>query len=198
MPTTRFASDLRLALDPVHDTQAIFRVLLEALARPGVPRQIPVPALDAPANPWVASVLLTVLDHETSFASLADEPTERFVRARTSARDATPATADFVLAEAESLSPALVLELKRGSLAYPDGSATLVVHAHQDTPGQMVHLSGPGIPDGRAADLPFNAAVAEALAEANKNYPCGIDLLLIDAWGRLIGLPRTTRIGRAQ
>jgi alpha-D-ribose 1-methylphosphonate 5-triphosphate synthase subunit PhnH len=57
---------LRPALDPVHDTQAVFRVLLEAIAGPGVWRQVPARAEGAPTNPWLAAVLLTVLDHETS------------------------------------------------------------------------------------------------------------------------------------
>jgi alpha-D-ribose 1-methylphosphonate 5-triphosphate synthase subunit PhnH len=80
--------DLRAAIDPVHDTQAVFRVVLEALSRPGSPRTVPVAAAGAPGNPWLTAVLLTLLDHEVSFAAHADPATEIFVCGRTSARPA--------------------------------------------------------------------------------------------------------------
>ena len=41
---------LRPALDPVHDTQATFHVLLQALARPGTVLRLPVRAEGAPIS----------------------------------------------------------------------------------------------------------------------------------------------------
>jgi alpha-D-ribose 1-methylphosphonate 5-triphosphate synthase subunit PhnH len=190
-------ASLRLALDPVHDTQAVFRVLLEALSHPGETLQIPAPALDAPANPWVASVLLTLLDHETSFASVSCEALDGFVRSRTNARLTAVDEADFVLARAESLTPKLINDLKRGSLAYPDESATLVVSALHNLPTERLELSGPGILSRREVHLPLQPSTLDALAGANANYPCGVDVYLIDAGGQVIGLPRTTRVARS-
>jgi alpha-D-ribose 1-methylphosphonate 5-triphosphate synthase subunit PhnH len=189
-------SDLRLALDPVHDTQLVFRAVLEALARPGCNQQVPVAALDAPRNPWVAAVLLTLLDHETSFATVGDDTTERFVRARTGARPAAPAEADFVLVDGASLTPSLVLELRRGSLAYPDEGATLIVSIPASAAWSERRIGGPGIDGERPVLVPLDPCILDARDEANASYPRGIDLLLIDAAGGLVGLPRTTRIGR--
>ena len=181
-------------MDPVHDTQRVFRVMLEALSRPGVACGVPIAAADAPGNAWLTSVLLTLLDHETSFAAAADRGTEEFVRARTNARVAPAATADFVLTDSDSLVPALIRSLKRGSLSYPDDSATLIVDVLPDAYRQSYRVAGPGIyapHDVRLALLPEQCA---ALTEVDASYPCGIDVLLIDTAGDLIGLPRTTRI----
>jgi alpha-D-ribose 1-methylphosphonate 5-triphosphate synthase subunit PhnH len=184
-------------MDPVHDTQRVFRVVLEALSRPGMAYAVPVAAADAPRNPWLTSVLLTLLDHETSFAADADRGTEEFVRARTNARVGTAATADFVLTDSDSLVPALIRSLKCGSLAYPDDSATLIVDVLPDADRRSCRVAGPGMYAPHDVHLALMPEQCAALAEVNAQYPCGIDVLLIDAAGDLIGLPRTTRIGGA-
>jgi alpha-D-ribose 1-methylphosphonate 5-triphosphate synthase subunit PhnH len=186
--------ELRSAIDSVHDTQAVFRVVLEALSRPGSQRRVPVAAADAPSNPWLTAVLLTLLDHEVSFVAVSEAATETFVRARTNARPAALSDADFVLANIDSLTPDGVRALKRGSLAYPDESATLIADVRKAA-GDVYRLAGPGIQHEMQCRLALNDSVVEALVEVNANYPCGIDVLLVDTEGRLTGLPRTTRIG---
>ncbi|MDQ3701658.1 MAG: phosphonate C-P lyase system protein PhnH [Chloroflexota bacterium] len=240
-------------MDPMRDTQAIFRLALDALARPGRVHQLPVAARDAPGNPWAAALLLTLLDHETSLwvapgAGAAE--TEEFLRQRTAARQAPVEAADFVLADAgdgkasplaggagagdgESRSPTgaagvgdgesdrldgLPGVLCRGTLAYPDGAATLVVAVplidqesiNQDlieqergAGGLSLILSGPGVPppiDGsaeggrtlwvRGLSAPFFASREEAV----RDYPTGVDLFLVDSAGRIAGLPRSTAV----
>lgn len=187
-------TDLRAAIDPVHDTQTTFRVVLEALSQPGIQRRLPVAAADAPGNAWVAAVLLTLLDHEVSFAAITDSATEAFVRARTSARHAPLADADFVLADRHTLTPDVIRALKRGSLAYPDESATVIVDVG-DTAHSAYRLIGPGVQDEMRGELALNAECVAALAEVTANYPCGIDVLHIDSQGRVTGLPRTTHFG---
>lgn len=188
---------VRPALDPVHDTQAVFRVVLEALSQPAVWRQLPISAAGAPANPWIAAVLLTLLDHETSFAALVDAATEEFVRARTNARRSSPTEADFVLGASASLTARTVLDLRRGTLEYPDDSTTLVVDTTEPDNGARLTLRGPGIPGTREAHIGLGDEIVAALREANSNYPCGVDVLVVDATGRLLGLPRTTGFGEA-
>lgn len=194
MTNTLATSTFHQALDPVHDTQAIFRSVLSALAQPGRPVQIPHAAFGAPSNPWLAAALLTLVDHETSLACIDEDATESFVRARTGAQRATPEAADFVLVGAAALTPALLRSVKRGSFAYPDDSATLFIDVPRDAAMWTCSVSGPGIAGTRHTELALPEAAVEALQEANAQYPCGVDVLSIDAQGQLVGLPRTTRI----
>lgn len=202
MTSLRTAATLEVALDPIRDTQAIFRVALDALSWPGSVWQLPARATGAPANPWAAGLLISLLDHEVALAVdgfQSSHDLERFIQQRTRVAAAEPAQADFVLARSTTVDPGLLLRLKRGSLAYPDDGATLVLIVESldqaaTSPTRLV-LAGPGVPEGlelKVAGLP--AEVIQARNQAVAGYPCGIDLLLVDADGRLVALPRSTRI----
>lgn len=202
------------------DSQAIFRLALDALARPGRVHQLSVGAGDAPGNPWAAALLLTLLDHETSLwvaPGAAAAETERYLRQRTAARPAPVEAADFVLADAgdgqsERLD-GLPGMLRRGTLAYPDGAATLVVavplieqgalEQERGAGGLRLTLCGPGVPPAdeglaeggrtlwvRGLSAPF----FESRDEAVRDYPTGVDLFLVDNAGRIAGLPRSTAV----
>jgi alpha-D-ribose 1-methylphosphonate 5-triphosphate synthase subunit PhnH len=201
----RTISRLNLSLEPVRDTQVTFRVVLDAMARPGTVRQLPVAARDAPVNPWLASVLVTLLDHEVS---LAVEPfdganaLEQFVRQRTAVTPATVEHADFVVASSERLDPRLPLRLRQGTLAYPNDSATLLLlvptldqAADPDSASaSWLALAGPGVPAGHRVRVGgLDPALFEARDEAAE-YPRGIDLILVDPSGRAAALPRSTTI----
>jgi alpha-D-ribose 1-methylphosphonate 5-triphosphate synthase subunit PhnH len=195
--------------DPVRASQHVFRVTLDALGNPGSVQHLIVhPRLlaeDAIVNPYVASVLLTLLDHEVTLhvapgpdapglAGLADLMVRR---TRTTLVDA--GSADFAVATSASLEPGLPETLRRGSLEYPDDGATLVVDVpslDQAEAGSLeLTLAGPGIESVRRlrlAGLP--AAFFHARNRAVAHYPTGIDVVLIDRTGRLVGLPRTTGI----
>lgn len=197
--------ETRPRFDPVFGAQATFRIVLDAMARPGTVLQLPAadPAVPLPAARFAAAVLQTLLDHEVGFAVAAapdDEP-ERdrittFVAESTGSRPLPLETADYVLALGP-LPPGLPATLKRGTPAYPDEGATLIclvppfLAAEAGTP---VTLTGPGVPDRRALRLPgLTPADLSSLAAANADPPLGIDLILIDPGGHLTCLPRSTR-----
>ncbi len=202
MTSLRTGAALEVALDPIRDSQAIFRVVLDACAWPGSVRQLPARATGAPGNPWAAGLLITLLDHEVSLALAAIPDAQafaRFVQQRTNVTLAEPDVADFVVAPAAGLDPELLTRLKRGSLAYPDDGATLVllVDRLDQTAGSALRmrLAGPGVPEG--LELTAGGLSDEIIAARNATvagYPCGIDLLLVDGSGRLAALPRSTQI----
>jgi alpha-D-ribose 1-methylphosphonate 5-triphosphate synthase subunit PhnH len=182
-------TSMGLALDPVRDTQAIFRTLLESMAWPGRIHHVPVEAHGAPGNAWAAAVLIALLDHETSLA--ADEATQRFVGARTGARSALASEADFVLAD-ETIR---LRELRMGSLEFPDDSATLVLLVDELTKRGRVHLTGPGIETERSLHISdVRAELWQERAQMERLYPRGIDLLAIDKAGKLAAIPRSTHV----
>jgi alpha-D-ribose 1-methylphosphonate 5-triphosphate synthase subunit PhnH len=213
-------------LDSVRDTQAVFRAALDALSRPGRVSRLPVAAQDTPGNPWAAALLLTLLDHETTLwvaPPLVVAGVDAYLRQRSGAGQAPLEAAGFALAEVGPAPAAvatldlgeLIARLRRGTLAYPDEGATLVLSVpalagegagheggvdgqdRKDEEGPVLILSGPGVPGGEARTLRVPGlppTFAAARAGAVRDYPAGIDLFLVDGDGRLAGLPRSTHV----
>ena len=186
-------------LDLVRETQLTFRVLLDTMARPGTIRQLPVAAEGAPVNPWLAASLLTLLDHEVGLAVAAfpgADSLERYVRQRTAARPATLEQADFVVTSWDTLDASLPLRVRQGTLEYPNDSATLLILVPPLGPaaGLRLDLAGPGVAAGHHAWISGLTAALFAARDDAAEYPCGIDLLLIDPSGQVLALPRSTAI----
>ncbi len=192
-------ADLKPGLgDPVHDSQRIFRSLLEATARPGKPIDLDY-SLDVPAplDPASAVALLTLCDQDTPLWLdwIADTPPLRAYFAFHCGVPLVERTQDasFGLVSDALNMPRLAL-FAQGLDQYPDRSATLVIQVASLAEGPEVILKGPGIPDEvslRAAGLPewfwndwrLNAA----------QFPLGVDLFLT-AGRSIVGLPRTVLV----
>jgi alpha-D-ribose 1-methylphosphonate 5-triphosphate synthase subunit PhnH len=87
--------------------------------------------------------------------------------------------------------------MKRGTLEYPDGGATLVYLIEEIAgEGGATELSGPGV-NGTASPLFIGLAASElmGLREINAEYPLGVDAMFLDTNGRIACIPRSTRIG---
>ncbi len=200
-PKLRALAQRSASFEPVRDTQRTFRVLLDVMARPGTIQQLPVAAVAAPVNPWLAAVLVTLLDHEVSLAVGAfDGPDglERFVRQRTACKAVSADRADFVVASWDGLDPSLPLRLRTGTLEYPNDGATLLLLvptlAQDDPAALLLGLAGPGIPAGHSLRVPGLPAAFFSARDEAAEYPCGTDLILIDPDGRVAALPRSTTI----
>lgn len=203
---------MTIATATPQQAQQRFRVLLQALSRPGCPVQLA--GADAALAPlalvrYPLVIAETLLDHEVGFAVIGDglgladaQLLAREVRLRTGAQPVTAAEAHFVFVFGRA-SDAL-RELCVGDPAFPDRGATLIwavagfddeVDGTSRTDGGRALLSGPGIPNELRLFLgdvaPDDLA---ALAEINANYPCGLDVLFVDAAGNVVGLPRSTRL----
>jgi len=191
--------------DDVHATQRTFRLLLDALARPGTVQALidRVPDVPAPVDPHVALVALTLLDHETRFATSGPEaaPLAEFIARRTGAHPAPPEEAGFLFASGDD-DAAPLARLSVGSLESPEQGGTAIVtvarlSANDDGggPGCVMTLRGPGIAAiTRVHVRGLARAIVETFIEQNHEFPLGIDAYLIDLGGRIIGLPRTVRI----
>ncbi|CAN5709368.1 phosphonate C-P lyase system protein PhnH [soil metagenome] len=193
-------------LDTIRSDQQTFRTALNALANPGrVDLLATASRSDAPklnGNRFTGPFLMALLDHEVTFAV---EPGPdagafaAFILKRSRASIVSADRADFILADASRLDPQLPLELRVGSFDYPDDSATLIVQVptlDQETANDLtISIEGPGIPGRRVVKLSgISAELLAARDRANAHYPLGIDLIVIDQEGRIIGLPRTTQV----
>jgi alpha-D-ribose 1-methylphosphonate 5-triphosphate synthase subunit PhnH len=196
-PTIGFAA-------PVHDAQAVFRAVLDCLARPGTVQPVPALPAGAPFQATAAAVLLTLADHETTVwldAPLAAQPeVAAYVRFTTGAKIVDdPAAATFAVVSAPVAMPPLAA-FAQGSPEYPDRSTTLIVIVDRidaAPTSEALALSGPGI-RGRAhlAFAPRPADLADQLVANRDQFPRGVDLIVCGP-GIVAGLPRSTRIGEA-
>jgi alpha-D-ribose 1-methylphosphonate 5-triphosphate synthase subunit PhnH len=184
---------------PVFGSQAAFRTILQALARPGRVADCGVEATPPPAlGPAMTAVALTLVDADTPVwlaPALRGTATRTYLGFHCNAPIVTaPEAASFAFAPAAEM-PELA-SLAQGTARYPDRSATLVVEVEALDTGAAGgwRLTGPGIADTArlpAAGLP--AAFARRWAANRAQFPCGVDLILT-CGERLAGVPRTTRV----
>jgi alpha-D-ribose 1-methylphosphonate 5-triphosphate synthase subunit PhnH len=184
--------------EPVLAAQATFRVVMDAMARPGTVRRLTGVASPAPLSETTAAVALTLLDYETAFwldAPLAETgDIARFISFHTGARvTADPAEAAFAFVAAPDAAPPFA-RFAQGSLEYPDRSTTLVLQVAQLTEGDGMVLRGPGIPGmRRLAASPLPANFLDQLADNRAQFPRGVDILLA-ASDAVAGLPRSLHV----
>ncbi|GAA3540981.1 phosphonate C-P lyase system protein PhnH [Nonomuraea rosea] len=183
--------------------QADFRALLNVLARPGV-----LDAVGRSGGPPALAVAAGLADVEVPTAVLTAPGEEHWAEALHLATSAPPAAQDTARMVVALRPPtaAEIAGLTRGDVMHPEhgtrlvAAVTAVERAGQPVPGAegpgvVLALSGPGVPGTRrirVTGLP--RAVFEALAEANADFPAGVDVFLVAQDGTVAGLPRSTRI----
>ena len=183
--------------DPALASQAVFRTVMEVIARPGLPRPL-ASSLSAPPplRATAAAVALTLLDYETPFWLDPGLAASGEVAAWLKFHTGAPQTGDSAQAAFALVSTALPSFdiFSPGSLEYPDRSTTLVVQVESFDYGEALTLAGPGIAGTRrfsAAPLPpdFRARLI-----ANREmFPRGVDLILVSATA-VAALPRSVRV----
>jgi alpha-D-ribose 1-methylphosphonate 5-triphosphate synthase subunit PhnH len=185
--------------DPALASQAVFRTVMEAIARPGLARPLASDlAAPPPLRATAAAVALTLLDYETPFWLDQELAAAGEVAAWLKFHTGAPQTTDCAQAAfAFVADPAAMLPFGAfapGSLEYPDRSTTLVVQVEKLDQGDELALSGPGIAGTRrfsAAPLPpdFRARLI-----ANREmFPRGVDLILVTETA-VAALPRSVRV----
>lgn len=182
--------------DATHDAQAVFRAVLDALARPG--RLQTLPASDglqapAPLSRGVTALLLTLLDAETSLhleGPLASDAAWMYARFHTGVQPAAREAADFVAVRAAQAS---LDGLRLGTDEAPQDGATLIVES-QSLAGQSLVLRGPGVEHTQRIGLcGMSPAFWQQRIAHEKHFPRGVDLLIV-CGSQLIGVPRSTHV----
>jgi alpha-D-ribose 1-methylphosphonate 5-triphosphate synthase subunit PhnH len=185
--------------DKVISAQAIFRSVMDAMARPGSVHHL-VAATGAPAAMMrgTAAIALTLFDHDTPIwldpRMSGTTEVAKWLKFHTSA----PVVTDSSICSFALIGDAASLpELDRfsfGSNEYPDRSTTLILQVGSLTEGTVLELIGPGI-DGSAAlraaiqppDLFDRLSINAAL------FPRGIDVVLVHD-DSIVAIPRTARL----
>lgn len=190
--------------EPVHDAQAVFRLLLDAMSRPGRMQTLPADCRDtlshpAGLSPVLAAVLLTLLDADTRLwvaPRLDAAPLRAWLRFHTGVQLALqPEDADFALLTADEAEPPLLQRLPAGTDASPqDGATVLLAVAQIDAGTGPLRWQGPGIEHEHCVGI---AGLSEAFwawrREQQASFPCGLDVVFT-AGDDLVALPRSTRV----
>jgi alpha-D-ribose 1-methylphosphonate 5-triphosphate synthase subunit PhnH len=186
--------------DPVHDMQAVFRTLLDALARPGRIGVIEtaLPAADATPGAQRAGLaafasLLALCDYATPvWLAQPDAALAAALRFHAGAPlTDVPSEAAFAYVHDAAALPPLDT-LASGTPESPEQSATVFVRVASLTGGARVTLRGPGIEDAHTiAPVGLPERFWQERAALAPLFPCGIDFYLV-CGDRLVGLPRTT------
>jgi alpha-D-ribose 1-methylphosphonate 5-triphosphate synthase subunit PhnH len=183
--------------DPVHDTQAVFRTLLDALSRPGTVGVIEnvLPEVRATRADLAAfAALLALCDYATPvWLAQPDTALGSSLRFHTGAPLVDePAQAAFAyLHDAGTLPPLQSFAL--GAAESPEQSVTLLIGVEALTGGAPIVLSGPGIQHtATIAPVGLPERFWRERAALAPLFPCGVDCYLV-CGARLIGLPRTTQ-----
>lgn len=180
--------------DPPHDSQRVFRAVLDAFSHPG--RIVAVPAeIETPGALSVAATafLLTLVDRETPLwlaPELDSVELRDFARFHTGASIVSdPAAAAFAFA-----TPArqpMLDGFAIGTDAYPDRSATLLIQLPALRGGPQRILRGPGIDGSATAAVVGLQDSFWAEWSANRAiFPCGVDVVFA-AGNELLALPRS-------
>ena len=196
----------------LHRAQRAFRCVLDAFAHPGTVHRL-VPAPENPASPVAldASLELVVrlfVDQAVTFcvADSESDAVAAYLTSETHARRAPLRDADFVVvparADAQTASEA-VAEACRGTLVSPEKGATLLMGCARlagvpesgevtEPAVHVVALQGPGVErENRfAVDRVDWLRARDARGD---EFPCGIEIVLVDPDGRVVAVPRSSR-----
>lgn len=181
--------------DPVRDSQAVFRAVLNAMARPGHVQSVSGPEdVPRPLDRATAAVLLTLVDGETSLWLDEQAADARgWAAFHCGVRPAEIAEARFVVA----IDPPPLGRLCPGTEEEPEASATLILQVPALDDGVPLRLTGPGL--AAPTMLAIGGLNEQFFAEWTSNhalFPKGIDVILCS--GDLVAaLPRTVRLERA-
>jgi alpha-D-ribose 1-methylphosphonate 5-triphosphate synthase subunit PhnH len=182
--------------DPVHDAQACFRAVLDAMAHPGrvvrVPNALPG---RVPLGFAATAIALSLCDIDTPvWLDAASAAVSGYLAFHCGAPlAATPAAARFAfIANADALPPLDGFAL--GSDEHPERSATLVIEVAGLANNSGATLRGPGIRD----EIRLGAAVLPARfwterAMLGELFPRGLDIVFT-CGDALAALPRSTRV----
>ena len=185
--------------NPSLDSQVTFRLLMDALSRPGTVKDL----MEAPEPPRginqaTGGIALTLFDFETVVwidPALRGGETEAWLRFHCGCPLTTdPLEAAFAVVTDISSAPALT-DFNQGDAKYPDLSTTVIMEITSMAGGLETPLRGPGI-NGSMAVSPegLPAEFWTQMAENGSQFQFGVDLFLTSG-SSVMGLPRTVRVG---
>ncbi|MHB1404498.1 MAG: phosphonate C-P lyase system protein PhnH [Desulfitobacteriaceae bacterium] len=192
-----------MKLDLVHDIQAAFRKIVDAMSRPGQINSIKEQAdkLDLESGCFNSTLVLALmlLDTEQTFHVVAARPsaTTGLITRLTYAKAAGTERADYIFvlndAKPEDIEKAFRAAYP-GNLMNPHKSALIIIEADAVSNDRNLILTGPGIEKESYVKVKTTDHWVELRADKNSEYPLGVDLIFTDTDANILCIPRTTQV----
>lgn len=185
--------------DEVHDCQAVFRLMLRAIANPGEIVNLQKHLYPYEENHKVLTTLaLTLLDKETTFSITGDDKLAETIAQLTYAQRAPQEQAKFIFAldqcSEEEIS-GIFKAADPGTLVEPHKNCVLLVEVANFEASPTCSLTGPGVKDSRSIGLTqYGKAWVNQRDRMAYEYPTGIDLYFVTPEGDLMALPRKVKM----
>lgn len=182
----------------VQQNQQIFRDLVTAMSYPG--RLVSVTPTDKYQGNLLASTMSTLfalLDGEVTYQIIGeDDAANQEIQFRTLSSVADTSSADFIIVPLKKTNqiPEIIKKAKKGNLLDPNQSATIIVECDELNNKKSLTWTGPGIKTSTQVNISNSSEWVQAREVATADFPLGIDMILINRDGQLIGLPRTTKV----
>ena len=189
-----------MELDMVHDIQKVYRKVLNAMSRPGVIEDIKKQneKVDIKIECYKSTFLLMLmlLDGEVSFALPGNKDNKiiNIINQMTYSKEKKIGEADYLFVTEKGDINKAIKNGKIGNLIDPNKSSTIIVEVQYINDQKKLELSGPGIKESIYANIEGYEKWLKIRNEKNKEYPLGIDMIFLDKKGKVICLPRTTKI----
>ncbi len=192
-----------MAIDIVHDLQAMYRQVLHSMSRPGTIENIQdqVNKCSYHLSCYDSTMLMAMmlLDAEVSFHVVSEKGAEiaSQLAELTLSKQINVQEADYIFitrgVQSEQVKD-VIQQVKVGTLTNPQASATVILETSQLSNDSSLYLTGPGIKSTHTLFVEGADAWLEARASVNKEYPLGIDMICVDEAANIACLPRTTKI----
>jgi phosphonate C-P lyase system protein PhnH len=188
-----------------HQSASVFRNMLTAMCRPGVPVPPTPSVLSLPADvprvllPALALADLDLKVYVAPWARVDDGPDSgQMLQMLTWATGATPCPdpgeADWVISPGQC-PPDVIDSLRIGSAASPEKGAWLVLGCPGFLEGAEVRVSGPGTDGVESFRVPsLIADTLSLVSHRNLRPPAGVDTFLVAPDGSILAVPRTADV----
>ncbi|MGF1636674.1 MAG: phosphonate C-P lyase system protein PhnH [Cyclobacteriaceae bacterium] len=187
------------AYDEIFDAQFHFRLLMEAMSRPGKICKLEHSAINPPEDMYAGAALigLALLNADVHFFHQGSAA--EYLRFNTSSELATPDEADFIFMKGTDTAQ-MIAAAKIGTDNYPETNASIIIEVleikngtHDD--GLNLSLSGPGVLGSKEVNIHgLDEELLYEIQAKNEEFPLGIDSILVDKSGNICCLPRTCKI----
>lgn len=196
-----------MAIDQVHDTQQVFRQLMQGMSHPGkivsIGEQTTELDYDMPCFDATILCALALLDGEVTF-HIVGHQSEVFLdklSQYTLSRCVSIYDADYIFVLQNTSDDVIVTAMencKNGNLLNPDNSATWIVESSPLSNEARYTLTGPGIKDIQNVHIGVSESIWNCRQKRVEEFPLGIDCIFVDKDAQLVCVPRTTIVQRME